>query len=77
MKLNREHFCLMIYYDFWYNLTPPVRCLERLILTFDDKEPSNTTVYRWLHLFKNGRKNLKDVIREGSTVIIQKKSRNC
>jgi len=60
----------MIFYDYKCNLTPK-QCIDLLHLAFEDKAPSNRTVYNWFTEFKRGCTTILDEFREGrpSTVV--------
>jgi histone-lysine N-methyltransferase SETMAR len=57
MNLTREHFRVMIFYDFKLSLTPK-QCEDRLA-------PSKATIYNWYREFKKGRVFLRDEFGEG------------
>ena len=64
MKLNREHFRAIIFYNFRRRLTQQ-QCIDELISIFGDEAPSRTCIYRWHGEFKRGRNSLQDEFREG------------
>jgi len=71
MKITREHFRAMIFYDFKCGLNQK-QCIDRLRSAFGNKTPSKTTVYDWFAEFKRGRESLSDECREGrpSTAVV-------
>ena len=64
MKLNREHFRVIIFYNFRSGLTQQ-QCIDELNSIFGDEAPSRTSVYRWYGKFNRGRVSLQDEFREG------------
>ena len=54
MELTRENFRAMIYYDFWRGLLRQ-ECIDQLISTFGDEDPSYATVKRLYNEFNLGR----------------------
>lgn len=64
MKLNRENFRSMIFYDFRCGLSQQESC-QRLQLAFGDEAPSRSSVYSWFGEFRRGRDHLHDDVREG------------
>ena len=61
MKISRENFQAMIFYNYKCNLT---QCIARLHLAFGDEALSNRTVYNWFAEFQHGRTFLSDEFRE-------------
>ena len=59
MKLNREHFRAIIFYNFRRVLTQQ-QCIDELNSIFGDEVPSRTGVYRWYGEFNRGRNSLQD-----------------
>ena len=64
MKLNREHFCAIISYNFRRGL-PHQYCIAELNSIFGHEAPLRTSVYRWYVEFNPGRSSLQDEFREG------------
>lgn len=64
MEFSREHFRIMIFYDFTAGLSPQ-QCFDRLHLCFGNKAPTLRSVYNWFNEFKRGRKSVADEFREG------------
>lgn len=64
MELTREHFRVMIFYDFRKGLSQK-ECFKSLSSTFGDEAPSLASVYNWYNEFKRGRRSLKDESHEG------------
>ncbi|XP_042906074.1 histone-lysine N-methyltransferase SETMAR-like [Parasteatoda tepidariorum] len=59
MKLMREHFRAMIFYDFKAGLSQE-DCVEQLQLALGDESPARATVFRWFKEFSRGRNLLQD-----------------
>ena len=59
MKLNREHFRVIIFYNFLRGLT------QQLNSIFGDETPSRTSVYQLYDEFNRGRCSLQDEFRKG------------
>ena len=72
MELTREHFRVMIFFDFRRGLSRQ-ECTDQLTSTFGDEAPSFATVKRWYNEFNRGRHSLTDEIREGrpKSVVVQ------
>ena len=64
MKLNREHFRAIIFYNFRRGLTQQ-QCSDELNSIFGDETPSRTSVYRLYFEFNRCRSSLQDKFREG------------
>lgn len=64
MKLNREHFRALIFYDYRKGLTKQ-QCANQLHSIFGDEAPSLRSVSNWYNEFKNGRNSLEDGFRKG------------
>ena len=62
MEINREHFRVIIFYNFQRGLTQ--RCVDELNSIFSDEAPSMTSVYRWYGEFNRGRSSLQHEFRE-------------
>lgn len=58
MELTREHFRIMIYYDFKKGLSAYV-CKESLDLAFSEQAPSLATIYRWYKEFERERNSVQ------------------
>ncbi|GFW90414.1 histone-lysine N-methyltransferase SETMAR [Trichonephila clavipes] len=56
MKWTREHYRALIFYDFKAGLNQK-ECIQRLQLSFGDKSPYRTTVFRWFKEFCSGHKD--------------------
>ena len=63
MKLNREHFRAIYFYNFRRVLTQ--RQCDELNSIFGAEAPSRTSVYRWYGEFNRGHSSLQDEFREG------------
>ena len=59
MEFNREHFRVIIFYNFRRGLTQQ-QCIDELNSIFGNKVPSRISVSRWY-----GRSSLQDDFREG------------
>ena len=46
MELNREHFLVIIFYNFRRRLTQQ-QCIDELNSIFGNDAPSRTSIYRW------------------------------
>ena len=64
MELIREHFRVIIFYNFRRELTQQL-CIDELNSVFGDEAPSKTSVYRWHGEFNRGRSSLQDEFRKG------------
>ena len=64
MELNRENFRAMIYYDFRRGLSRQ-GCIDELISTFGDDDPSYATVKCWYNEFNRGHHSLADEFCKG------------
>ena len=64
MKLNREHFRAIIFYNFRHGLTQQ-QYSDELNSVFGDEALSRNSVYRWYCEFNRGRSLLQDEFREG------------
>ena len=64
MKLEKEHWRAMIFYDFKSGLKQQ-DCLERLMNAFGAQAPSRATVYNWFAEFRRHRETLQDAERSG------------
>ena len=64
MKLEKEHWRAMIFYDFKSGLKQQ-QCLERLMNAFGAHAPSRATVYNWFAEFRRDRETLQDAERSG------------
>ena len=64
MELTREHFRVIIYYDFRHGLSRQ-QCIDKLKSIFCDEAPHFATVKRWYNEFDRGRMCLTDEFREG------------
>ena len=64
MKLNREHFRAIIFYNFRRGLTQQ-QCIDELNSIFGYEAPSRTSVYRWYGEFNRGCSSLQDEFCEG------------
>ena len=73
MELNREHFRMIIFYNFRRRLTQ-LQCIDELNSIFGDKALSRTSVYRWYGEFNRGRSSFQDEFREGcpKSVVVPK-----
>ena len=69
MKLNREHFRAIIFYNFRRGLTQQ-QCIDELNSIFGDEAPSKASVYRWYGEFNQGRSSLQDEFREGRPKLV-------
>jgi len=71
MKISREIFRAMIFYDYKCNLTQK-QCIDRLHLAFGNEAQCNRIVYNLFAEFQRGRIFLSDEFREGrpSTSIV-------
>ena len=63
LKLNREHFRAIIFYNFRRRLTQQ-QYIDELNSIFRDEAPSSTNVYRWYGEFKRDGSSLQDDFRE-------------
>ena len=63
MKLNREHFRAIIFYNFGRGLTQK-QCIDELNSIFGNEAPSRTSAYRWYGEFDRDRSSLQDGSRE-------------
>ena len=63
MKLNREHFLTIYFYNFRRGLTQQ-QCIDELNSKFGDEAPSRISVYWWYGEFNRG-VNYQDEFREG------------
>ena len=72
MKLNRENFRSIIYYNFERWLTQQ-NCIDEFNSNFGYEAPSNTSVYRWYGERNRGRSSLQDEFREGcpKSIVVQ------
>ena len=59
MKIKREHFHAIIFYNFRRELTQQQNIDERNSI-FSDKAPSRISVYRWYSEFNRGRSSVQD-----------------
>lgn len=64
MKLNREHFRTIIFYNFRRQLTRQ-ECIDELISFYGDQASSYSTGKNWYNEFNRGRSSLKDEARDG------------
>ena len=64
MKLEKEHWRAMMFYDFKSGLKQQ-ESLERLKQAFGDEAPSRATVYNWFAEFRRHRETLEDGERTG------------
>ena len=64
MQLNREHFRVIIFNNFWRGLAQQ-QCIDELNSIFGDEALSRTSVYRWYGEFNRGRSSLQNEFREG------------
>lgn len=64
MKLSRENFRAMIYYDFKSKLSVE-ETLQRLVCAFGSEAPCKSSVYAWFRDFKLGRVLLEDEKKPG------------
>ena len=64
MKLNREHFRAIIFYNFRRGLTQQ-QCIDELNSIIGDEAPSRASVYRWYGELNQGRSSLQDEFRKG------------
>ena len=69
MKLNREHFRAIIFYNFRRELSQQ-QCIDEFNSIFGDEASLRTSVYRWYGEFKRGRKSLQDEFREVVSVVV-------
>ncbi|CAH2010856.1 unnamed protein product [Acanthoscelides obtectus] len=65
MELNREHFRVIIYYNFQRQLSQQ-ECLAELLSVFENEAPHQSTISRWYGEFKRGRVSLSDDARVGA-----------
>ena len=63
MKLNREYFRAIIFYNFRRGLTQQ-QCIDDLNSIFGDGALSRTSAYRWYGDFNRGRSALQEEFRE-------------
>ena len=59
MDLNREHFRVIIFYNFRRGLTQQ-QSIDKLNSIFGNETPSRTRVYRQYGEFNRGRSSLQD-----------------
>ena len=59
MELNREHFRVIIFYNFRRGITQQ-QCIDELSSIFCDEASSRTSVYRWCGEFNRGCSSLQD-----------------
>ncbi|CAH1996407.1 unnamed protein product [Acanthoscelides obtectus] len=73
MELNREHFRVIIYYNFQRQLSQQ-ECLAELLSVFGNEAPHQLTISRWYGECKRGRVSLSDDPSVGApkTAITQK-----
>ena len=64
MKLTRENFRAMIYYDFRPGLSRQ-ECIDQLTSTFGDEPPSYAIMKRWYSEFNRGRHSFTDEFCKG------------
>lgn len=64
MKLNREHSCAVIFYDFPRGLNQQ-QCADQLPSTNGDEAPSRAIVFCCFSEFSPGRISLQDEFCEG------------
>lgn len=69
MKLTRENFRAIIFYNFRRGLSQQ-QCVDEIHSTFGDEAPSQATVYRWYTEFNRGRSSLKDEPHEGGPKLV-------
>ena len=63
MKLNREHFRAIIFYNFRRGLTQQ-QCIDELNSIFGNGAPLKTRVYLWDGEFNRGRSALQNEFRK-------------
>lgn len=64
MELSRQQYRLLMLYDFKRGLTVS-QCHQNLVEAFGDPSPSEHTVKRWFHEFRQGNFTLEDEPRSG------------
>ena len=65
MKLSRENFRTIIFYNFRRGLSQQ-QCLTEMISVFGDEAPHQSTIPRWFCEFQRGRTRLSDDPRTGA-----------